>query len=77
MRLRPVAEAEPSVARGDQDFRTIRSDGGLLPLGLLPRVLDPRSQLSGTAPDDYGLPAGERLNEVVTKSWNRLGSWLP
>ena len=71
-RLRPVAEADLSVARRDQDFQTIRSEGGLLPLDLLRRVLDPQSQLPGTAPDDYGLPAGERLNEVITQSWNRL-----
>ncbi|MCC6796589.1 MAG: N-6 DNA methylase, partial [Candidatus Hydrogenedentes bacterium] len=23
-------------------------------------------------PEDYGLPAGERLNELITQSWNRL-----
>ena len=23
-------------------------------------------------PEDYGLPQGERLNEVITQSWNRL-----
>ena len=60
------------MARRDQDFQTIRSEGGLLPLDLLRQVLDPQSQLPGTAPDDYGLPAGERLNEVITQSWNRL-----
>ena len=71
-RLRPLAEAELSVARRDQDSQTIRSEGGLLPLDLLLRVRDPQSQLPGTAPDDYGLPAGERLNEVITQSWNTL-----
>ena len=60
------------MARRDQDFQTIRSEGGLLPLDLLRRVLDPQSELPGTSPDDYGLPAGERLNEVITQSWNRL-----
>ena len=60
------------MARRDQDFQTIRSEGGLLPLDLLRQVLDPQSQLAGTAPHDYGLPAGERLNEVITQSWNRL-----
>ena len=60
------------MARRDQDFQAIRSEGGLLPLDLLLRVRDPQSQLPGTAPDDYGLPAGERQNEVITQSWNRL-----
>ena len=60
------------MARRNQDFQTIRSEGGLLPLDLLRRVLDPRSGISGNAPEDYGLPAGERLNEAITQSWNRL-----
>ena len=60
------------MARRDQDFQTIRSEGGLLPLDLLPRVRNPQSQLPGTEPDDYGLAAGERRNEVITQSWNRL-----
>jgi hypothetical protein len=54
------------------DFQTIRSDGGLLPPDLLRRVLDPKSKLPGIQPEDYGLPKGERLNEVITPSWNRL-----
>jgi hypothetical protein len=36
------------------------------------RVLDPRANLVGTQPEAYGLPQGERLNEVITQSWNRL-----
>ena len=61
------------MARRDlPDFQTVNSEGGLLPTDLLRRVLDPRSGLPGTVPDDYGVPAGERLNEVITQSWNRL-----
>lgn len=54
------------------DFQTIRSEGGLLPPDLLLRVLDPRGKLEGTSPESYGMPQGERLNEVITQSWNRL-----
>jgi hypothetical protein len=54
------------------EFQTIRSEGGLLPPDLLRRVLDPKATLAGTRPEDYGLPQGERLNEVITQSWNRL-----
>jgi hypothetical protein len=54
------------------DFQTIRSEGGLLPPDLLRRVLDPKEKLDGTRPEDYGLPTGERPNEVITQSWNRL-----
>lgn len=60
------------MARRNQEFQTIRSEGGLLPADLLRRVLDRSSNLAGTRPEDYGLPAGERLNEVITQSWNRL-----
>ena len=60
------------MARRNHDFQTIRSEGGLLPPDLLRRVLDPRGNLGGTKPEDYGLPQGERLNEVITQSWNRL-----
>ena len=60
------------MARDKQDFQTIRSEGGLLPPDLLRRVLDPMAKLDGMRPEDYGLPEGERLNELITQSWNRL-----
>jgi len=60
------------MARRDRDFQTVRSEGGLLPADLLRRVLDPKSKLAGARPEDYGLPQSERLNEVITQSWNRL-----
>lgn len=60
------------MARRAQEFQTIRSEGGLLPPDLLRRIIDPRGTLKGTKPEDYGLPQGERLNEVITQSWNRL-----
>ena len=60
------------MARREPQFQAIRSEGGLLPPDLLRRALDPRSGLSGMKPDDYTLAAGERLNEIITQSWNRL-----
>lgn len=60
------------MARRTFDFQTIRSEGGLLPPDLLRRAIDPKAKLDGTRPEDYGLPQGERLNEVITQSWNRL-----
>ena len=60
------------MARPNQDFQTIRSEGGLLPPDLLRRVLDPGAKLVGTQPENYGLPQGGRLNEAITQSWNRL-----
>ena len=60
------------MARRNTDFQTIRSEGGLLPPDLLRRLTDARGNLKGTKPEDYGLPQSERLNEVITQSWNRL-----
>jgi N-6 DNA Methylase len=60
------------MTRRDNEFQTISSEGGLLPPDLFRRVLDPNAKLEGTAPSDYGLPPGERLNEGITQSWNRL-----
>ena len=60
------------MARRNQDFQTIRSEGGLLPHDLLRRLLDPKEKLPGTRPEEYQLSHGERLNEVISQSWNRL-----
>jgi len=60
------------MGRRQQDFQTIRSEGGLLPMDLLRRILDPKDSLLGTKPEDYGLPKGDRINEAITQSWNRL-----
>ena len=60
------------MPRPNQNFQTVRSEGGLLPPDLLQRVLDPRSGLADTQREDYGLSPGERLNEAITHSWKRL-----
>ena len=60
------------MTRPRQEFQTVRSEGGLPPPDLLRRLLDRHSSLASTRPEDYGLSPGERLNEVITHSWNRL-----
>jgi hypothetical protein len=60
------------MARTRNDFQTIHSEGGLLPPDLLRRVLDPKEKIRGIRPEDYGLPRGDRINETITQSWNRL-----
>ena len=60
------------MTRRADAFQTIHSEGGLLPPDLLRRLLEPKAALPGTQPADYGLAPGERLNEVLTQSWNRL-----
>ncbi len=60
------------MSRHKHEFQTIRSEGGLLPSDLLRRILDPKEKIPGTRSEDYGLPQGERINETITQSWNRL-----
>ena len=61
-----------SIARNTHEFQTIRSEGGLPPPDLPRRVIDPKANLPGTKPEDYGLPQGEQVNEAITQSWNRM-----
>ncbi|MEI8374625.1 MAG: N-6 DNA methylase [Planctomycetota bacterium] len=56
-------------------FTTVRTEGAILPADLLQRVADGGSGLEGLKPEDFHR-AGERLNEVINGSWNRLlGQW--
>jgi len=57
-------------------FTTIKTEGGLLPPDLLQRVSSGENNLPGLKPGDYHLAAGEKLNEAIARSWNRLlGVW--
>jgi hypothetical protein len=57
-------------------FTTIRTEGGLLPADLLQRIVHGDKELSGLDDASYHLVAGERLNERISQSWNRLlGVW--
>ncbi len=56
-------------------FTTIHTEGALLPSDLLQRVLENDSSLPGLSPEGYHL-SGEKLNEAINRSWNRLqGAW--
>src|ERR1041384_689159 len=57
-------------------FTTIRTEGSILPADLLQRVEKGDSQLGGLSSDDYHLSGNEKLNEAISRSWNRLlGAW--
>jgi hypothetical protein len=61
-----------TVARNN--FITVKTEGGILPADLLQRIAD--GQVEGLDPTDYHLPASERLNEAINRSWNHLlGRW--
>jgi hypothetical protein len=65
------------ASRSRDLFLTVRSEGAILPPDFLERVVSGDPELKGLTPDDYHLSRGEKLNEVISRSWNRLlGSWL-
>jgi hypothetical protein len=56
-------------------FTTVTTEGAILPADLLQRIVDGR-ELAGLRPEDYHLAPNERLNEAISRSWNRLlGVW--
>ena len=58
------------------EFASVTSVGGLLPSDLLREVAGGSRELDGTSAESYGLAPGERLNDHITRSWNRLiGVW--
>jgi hypothetical protein len=57
-------------------FTTLHTEGAILPADLLQRISEDDPALPGLSPDSYHLAPGERLNELITHSWNRLvGTW--
>jgi hypothetical protein len=54
-------------------FSTVRSEGALLPPDLLRRIAEGDAAVGGLAPSDYHL-VGEKVNEAVNRSWNRVVS---
>ena len=57
-------------------FENIHSEGGLLPPDLLKRIAEGDKGIPGLSPQSYHLAKGERLNEMINRSWNRLlGAW--
>jgi len=56
-------------ARAQSAFRTIRTEGALLPPDLLKRIADGDRSLDGLTPESYHLDASERINEVTNRAW--------
>lgn len=54
------------------EFASVTSVGGLLPTDLLREVAAGSRELDGTSAESYALAPGERLNDHITRSWNRL-----
>ena len=57
-------------------FTTIHTEGALLPVDLLARIAANDAGLESLSPESYHLAPGEKINEAVNRSWNRLnGLW--
>jgi Eco57I restriction-modification methylase len=55
----------------------IRLEGGLLPASLLERLAASSRDLKGGRPEDYHLPAGERIGDAASRKWLYLrGAYL-
>lgn len=64
------------MSRRVDAFTTVRTEGGLMPMDLLARVAAGGDGLPGFSPEAYHLAPDERLNEAISRSWNRLvGTW--
>jgi len=58
------------------DFTTIRTEGALLPPGLLKRLREPKNGLPGSDDAAYHVAPPRRLTEVISEAWNTLqGTW--
>ena len=72
----PVSPSPP-LRVSQSSFLAITSEGGLLPADFLAELLAPKSAIEGLTPVSYNLAEGERINEQVNRSWNRLrGRWV-
>lgn len=64
------------MARMQNAFTTVRTEGSLLPADFLQRLLAPGSDIQGLRSEDYHLAGRERIDDAASRSWLRLvGAW--
>jgi len=57
-------------------FSTVKTEGAMLPPEILVRIAEMDIEMGGLTPDVYHLDKGEKINEAINRSWNRLlGVW--
>jgi hypothetical protein len=57
-------------------FSTVKTEGAMLPPEILVRIAKMDGEMGGLTPDAYHLDKGEKINEAINRSWNRLlGLW--
>lgn len=53
-------------------FTTIKTEGGLLPPDILQKITSFDKSIDGLSLESYQLNPNERINEAISRSWNRL-----
>jgi hypothetical protein len=46
-------------------FTTVRTEGAILPVDLLQRIMEGDSSIDGTSPESYHLAGGEKIGEHI------------
>lgn len=54
--------------KGSTIFTTLRTEGTILPVDLLQRIVEGDQDLGGLIPADYHLVEGEKLNEAINRA---------
>ncbi len=60
------------TTRSQLSFSTVRTEGSLLPVDLLQRIVLEDKTLPGLSDDAYYLPPGERLRDAMNRAWSQL-----
>ncbi|MCP5056571.1 MAG: N-6 DNA methylase [bacterium] len=64
------------MSRGNHQFSSVKTEGGLLPQDILARIQSGDPELEGTKAETYHLGAHERIGEAANQAWSRLvSSW--
>ncbi|NQU22313.1 MAG: N-6 DNA methylase [Candidatus Nealsonbacteria bacterium] len=61
------------MAKRNQQFQTIRTEGAILPPDILRRIAS--LEVDGATPDAYHLPPSSKPHEAIAQSWARLKSF--
>lgn len=55
-----------------EKYATIRIEGVVLTPALIRMIASHDSEVPGLEPKDYYLATGERINEAISRSWQRM-----
>jgi hypothetical protein len=62
--------------KSGETYVTVKSEGGLFPAEFLRKLAAGSNDIDFLTPESYYLAPGERINEAISRSWNRMvGVW--